>query len=57
MFRLKIEEKDSYHDPIIFVGDYTTVIELLDKIMTVSNAGKFSYTIEAILEDEEEDDE
>lgn len=57
MFRLKIKERDSYQDPIIFVGDYTAVVELLDKIMTVSNAGKFSYTIEASLEDEEENDE
>lgn len=57
MFRLKIEERDSYHDSIVFEGDYTTVVELLNKIMTASNAEKFSYTIEAILEDEEKDDE
>lgn len=54
MCKLVVKRKSNY-DEVEFVGDYTTVIELMDKMMTSLNAGEYTYTISMI--EEEDDDE
>lgn len=43
-------------DEVEFIGDYTAVIELLDKLITFSNAEKYTYTISLIAEENDEKD-
>lgn len=57
MFRLKVKMKNSWRDPIEFAGDYTAVVELLDKMVNTSSFGDLECTISKIDEEDGGDDE